>query len=95
MAFGRKGAPIGNKNAAGKHHGHFGSGALKTVGKIAKYGAITAAVGGGAAVGVAAGVAGVAAYNTIKAAAEVSKDLQQGLYNHRMAVASRRNFSKH
>ena len=61
MAFRRKGAPIGNKNAAGKHHGHFGSGALKAVGRglkttakvaggVAAVGAITAgtAIGAGA-----------------------------------------------
>ena len=45
MAFGRKGAPIGNKNAAGSHKGHFGSGALKKVAKVAVISA--AAVGAG------------------------------------------------
>ena len=65
MAFGRKGAPIGNKNAAGKHHGHFGSGALKSVGsglgKVAR-GTGRIALGTAKAVGIgAAYTAGVGA----------------------------------
>ena len=59
--FGKRGAPMGNKNAKGHHRGHFNSGALK---KVAKVTAISAAAVG----------AGVIYAESVKSAYKVGLD---------------------